>query len=64
MERKLGEVDIREAVAIMHEARALATRIVNENWRDLCVLARRLRSRGEMDGAELSGLLSGFRAAA
>jgi hypothetical protein len=64
MERALGEVSIREAVLIMHEARKLATRIINENWHDLCVLARRLRHRGEMDGAEVISALSGLRAAA
>jgi hypothetical protein len=64
VERALGAVSIREAVEIMHEARALATRIINKNWHDLCVLARQLRQRGEMSGAEVASVLSGLRAAA
>jgi hypothetical protein len=64
MERALGEVGIREAVAIMHEARKLAARIIDEHWTDLRNLARRLRQRGTMDGVEVVSLLSGLRAAA
>jgi hypothetical protein len=64
IETKLGEVDIREAVAILHEARKLATQIIDARWSDVCTLARKLRQRGEMDGAEVTSLLSGLRAAA
>jgi hypothetical protein len=64
VERALGEVGIREAVAIMHEARKLAARIIDENWDSVCSLGRRLRQRGEMDGAEVADFLSGLRAAA
>jgi hypothetical protein len=49
-ERALAEVGIREAVSIMHEARKLAARIIDENWDSLRTLARRLHSCGEMDG--------------
>jgi hypothetical protein len=64
MERALGEVGIREAVSIMHEARKLAARIIDENWGSLRTLAHELHRRGEMDGAEVASLLSGFRVAA
>jgi len=63
-ERALGEVGIREAVAIMHEARKLAERIISQNWGSVRSLAHELHRRGEMDGVELASLLSGIRAAA
>ena len=64
MERALGAVSIREAVLIMHEARKLAERIIDENWDSVRALARQLRQRGEMSGAEVASVLSGLRAAA
>ena len=65
IETKLDEVDgLVEAISIMREARALATRIIDENWDSVRTLARRLRSRGEMDGAEIAQLLREFRVAA
>jgi ATP-dependent Zn protease len=64
IETKLGTVSIREAAAILHEARKLAERLVSENWDSVRALARRLHSRGELDGTEIVSLLSGLRAAA
>ena len=62
---KLAEVGtLVEAISILREARALATKIIGENWDSVSALARELRRRGEMDGAEVIGLLSGLRAAA
>jgi hypothetical protein len=65
IETKLDEAgSLVEAISILREARALATKIIGENWDSVSALARELRRRGEMDGAEVIGLLSGLRAAA
>jgi hypothetical protein len=57
IERKLGEVDVREAVSIMHEARKLATRIIDENWGSVRDVARQLHRRGELSRVDVANLL-------
>jgi hypothetical protein len=65
MECKLAEAGtLVEAISILREARRLAEQIVSARWSDIATVARRLHQRGELDGAEVADLLSGFRVAA
>jgi hypothetical protein len=65
IETKLDEAgSLIEAISILREARALATKIIGENWDSVSTLARELRRRGEMSGVEVTNLLSDFCAAA
>jgi hypothetical protein len=62
---KLAEVGtLVEAISILREARALATRIINERWGDVCNLARRLHQRGELSQVDVTNILPELRAAA
>jgi hypothetical protein len=64
IENALAELSTREAVQVLHDARALAARIIAENWGSVCTLARRLHSRGEMNGTDVINLLPELRTAA
>ena len=64
IERKLAEVDTVEAISILREARAVATRIIDERWDGVCPLARRLHSCGELSREDVANLLPEIRVAA
>jgi hypothetical protein len=57
MEQRLGGLSTRQAVEVLHEGRALADRIINRRWTEICSLARRLHQCGRLDYRGISGII-------